>query len=58
METKYYVDPNGNYLGGFLGAPALALVPDGSILVPTAPDCAWWTWDFVNDVWIQNPPPV
>ena len=56
-ETQYYVDMNGNYIGGFLGADALALVPAGAIQVPTSPAFAWYTWDSVNLIWVvQNPP--
>ena len=45
METKYYVDINGNYIGGYCGAEALALVPKGAIEVPSAPNNALDTWN-------------
>ncbi len=39
--TKYFVDDNGAYLGGFDGAEP----PKGSIEVPEAPDDARQTWN-------------
>jgi hypothetical protein len=57
MTTKFYVDAQGKYLGGFDGPPILdkngaptgetqdAPVPSGGILVPHAPDDAGQTWD-------------
>lgn len=55
--TQYYSDVSGNYIGGFDGAAALALVPNGSVQVPLAPECAWYTWDFTNLVWIAQDQP-
>jgi hypothetical protein len=43
--TLYYVDVNGNYIGGFSGAEP----PEGSIEVPTAPDDARQKW--LNGAW-------
>ncbi len=39
--TQYFVDTNGNYLGGFDGAEP----PQGAIEVPTAPNHGLDTWD-------------
>lgn len=39
--TKYFVDINGNYIGGFDGVDA----PEGSIEVPYAPDSAFQIWN-------------
>lgn len=41
MEIQYYVDVNGNYLGGFGGVD----VPDGSVLVPSPPADARQHWN-------------
>ena len=40
--TKYFVDTNGNYIGGFCGAEP----PLGSIEVPIAPDHSAQIWGF------------
>ena len=40
IMTKYYVDVDGNYLGGFYGAEP----PQGAIEVPLAPDNALKKW--------------
>lgn len=40
MTTKYYVDANGAYLGGFDGAEP----PDGAVEVATAPQDARQIW--------------
>lgn len=40
-DTKYYVDDQGNYIGGFSGSPP----PQGSIEVSTPPDNALQKWD-------------
>lgn len=40
METKFYVNADGKYLGGFAGI----LPPVGSFEVPTAPTDAMMTW--------------
>jgi len=47
METKYYVDALGNYLGGYAGAEP----PVGAIEVPTAPDRASDIW---NGTWVKT----
>lgn len=41
MNTKYYVDSLGNYLGGFQGATP----PEGSMEVPFAPGHAKDKWN-------------
>lgn len=38
--TQFFVDQNGNYLGGFDGVDP----PEGAIEVPTAPDDARQKW--------------
>lgn len=47
--TKFYVNADGKYLGGFDGA----LPPVGSFEVPTAPADAMMTWD--GSKWIVPP---
>lgn len=37
METRYFFSIDGDYLGGFQGEGALALVPSDAIEVPEAP---------------------
>ena len=41
MTAKYFVDVNGNYLGGFDGSEP----PEGSIQVPGAPDHGLQKWN-------------
>ena len=48
--TKFYVDSDGNYLGGFDGAEP----PAGAIEVADAPQDARQTWD---GTWSPVPPP-
>lgn len=48
--TKYFVDSNGTYIGGFDGAEP----PNGSIEVPSAPEDARQVWN--NGAW--GPIPV
>lgn len=50
MTTRYFVDGNGNYIGGFDGAEP----PAGAIEVPEAPQDANQTW--ANGAW--SAPPV
>lgn len=50
METKYYVDNNGNYLGGFGGSEP----PKGSKEVPNAPAHGLDKW--VNGAWVAHVP--
>ena len=50
--TKYYVDKNGVFLGGYDGAAP----PNGAIEVPTAPDDARQPW--TGDGWGEAPEPV
>lgn len=45
MATKYYVDAEGNYIGGFDGVDP----PEGAIEVPEAPEDARQKW--VNGAW-------
>lgn len=46
METKYYVDVDGNYIGGFCGEGAMDLVPEGAVEVANPPPiCAWQKWN-------------
>lgn len=50
MTIKYYIDSEGNYLGGFDGA----LPPEGSVEVPSPPQHALnETW--VNGAWVEKP---
>lgn len=43
--TKWFVDPSGNYIGGFDGYPP----PVGSVEVPSPPDDGRQKW--VNNAW-------
>lgn len=47
METKYYVDKDGKYLGGFAGSK-----PDGGIEV-SPPEDVNQTYDFDDKTWIE-----
>ncbi|MES0049241.1 hypothetical protein [Mesorhizobium sp. M0053] len=49
MTTKYFVDSNGRYLGGFDGADP----PFGAIEVPEAPEDARQVWD--RSAWSAPP---
>lgn len=49
MTTKYYVDSNGNYLGGFDGE-----APAGGTEVPNAPEHAGQKRDLINNVWLER----
>lgn len=46
--TKYYVDINGNYLGGFDGAEP----PQGAIEVSNPPENGNDTWN--GNTWVEN----
>jgi len=48
--TKYYVDLDGGYIGGFDGAKP----PAGAIEVPEPPDDARQKWDGTK--WLAAPP--
>ena len=48
--TKYYVNPGGNYLGGFDGVNP----PSNAIEVPFAPDHALDVWDGTR--FVPHPP--
>lgn len=51
--TKYYVDTNGNYLGGFDGVGAIP--PVNSIEVPDPPEHAeFFTWNFGTSLWDED----
>lgn len=52
MTTRFFVDTNGVYQGGWDGSEP----PSGLIEVPTAPEHASQIWDFVTETW--SPPPV
>lgn len=53
-DTKFYIDQDGNYLGGFShGNPD---IPTGAIEVPTAPSCITQLWDFQANGWTTCPP--
>lgn len=45
METKYFVDANGVYLGGFQGETAISLVPQDAIEVQSPPSHSGDTWN-------------
>lgn len=47
--TKFYVNGNGDYLGGFAGVD---IKPSDAIEVPEAPEDARQKWDFNNNSWI------
>jgi hypothetical protein len=47
--TKYYVDTNGVYLGGFCGCDP----PEGAVEVPDAPMDARMTWANGGWVWLE-----
>lgn len=51
--TKFYVDSNGRYLGGYDGANP----PKGAKEVFSPPDDARQLWDFTTDAWkkLQKP---
>lgn len=47
MDTQYYVDANGKYLGAWSGC-----APDGEVFpVPLPPDNAAQVWDFATAIW-------
>ena len=56
MMTKFFVDSDGSYVGGFDGEGAVATVPDGAIEVPSAPDDQRQMWNFAGGVWLPAPP--
>jgi hypothetical protein len=51
FETKYYVDAEGNFLGGF-GGKVEPVIPEGAILVNNPPDHAWQKYDILNGQWL------
>lgn len=50
METKYFVNAAGDYLGGFCGSKP----PKGAVEVPTAPNHGLDKW--VNGAWVAYEP--
>jgi hypothetical protein len=52
-ETRFYVDTNGNYLGGWNDPDQ---VPAGAIQVANAPDHALDTWN--GSGWVVYTPPT
>ena len=54
--TRYFVDSQGRYVGGFDGAGALVRVPPSSVEVPLPPEDARQTWNGTQ--WSAPPPPV
>lgn len=51
MTTKFYIDSDGKYIGGFDGA----LPPKGAIEVPFPPEDARQIWS--DEGWGEIPPP-
>jgi hypothetical protein len=49
--TKYYVDTDGKYLGGFEGCEP----PENSVEVSAAPDHASQAWNFQDNSWNAIP---
>lgn len=54
MTTKFFIDANGKYLGGFTGAKP----PDGAIEIDKPPAHGWDVYDRVNETWIPYVPEV
>lgn len=57
MDTKFYVDQEGNYLGGFSGyvsvdGPVYAQPPEGAIEISGPPNHGWQKYDLTNNVWL------
>lgn len=52
--TKFYVQNDGSYIGGFDGAEP----PAGAIEVSSAPDDARQNYDFAANAWLPLPEPV
>lgn len=54
QTTRFFVRPDGSYIGGFAGQTPeqlAALLPADAIEVPSAPDDARDTWDGVK--WVN-----
>ena len=50
MTTKYYIDPQGNYIGGFSeGNPS---IPQGAIEISAPPPHGWQVYDIGNSAWL------
>lgn len=52
MRTRFYVDAEGHYIGGFAGAEP----PKGAVEVPRAPEHASDKWE--GGRWVSGPSPV
>jgi hypothetical protein len=52
VVTKYFIDAQGNYIGGFNGVEP----PEGSIEVNAPPPHGWQKWDFDNQEWLPLTP--
>lgn len=56
MKTKYYVDLEGNYLGGFSGYKSddgfvYATPPNESVEISEPPSHGWQKYDHANKTW-------
>lgn len=47
MKTKYFINSDGDYIGGFLGA----IPQNGAIEVDSPPTHGWQKYDLGNNVW-------
>jgi hypothetical protein len=45
METRYFVNASGQYLGAFCGEEAIAAVPEEAVEVPAPPHAAHHVWN-------------
>lgn len=53
MTTKYYVDSNGNYLGGY--SQGNSAIPQDAIEVPNPPsNVSYQIWDSNQVSWVNN----
>ena len=54
MITKYYINFEGSYLGGFSeGNP---FIPQDAIEIQYPPEHGWQRYDKINNVWIPLSP--
>lgn len=51
MATKFFVDVDGNYIGGFDGA----MPPAGSIEIPEPPEHGWMVRNMDTGEWYMPP---
>lgn len=49
--TRYFVDANGNYIGGFVGAEP----PAGSVEIDAPPTHGWMVRDMASGTWSMPP---